>query len=117
MGSPVIGEVDGEYDYDSKKHLLNWRLPLVDSSNKDGSMEFSIPGNPADFFPVSVTFFSSKSYCNIEVRVKQYYYAHIMKMNVRVLDLMRLIVFLWVAVNTGPLESDFITVMDSSSER
>lgn len=63
----MIGEVDGEYNYDSKKHLLNWRLPVVDSSNKEGSMEFSVAGIPSDFFPVSVSFYSSRSYCNIEV--------------------------------------------------
>lgn len=63
----MIGELDGEYDYDSKKHVLNWRLPLVDSSNKNGSMEFTVPAIPSDFFPVNVSFYSSKSYCNIEV--------------------------------------------------
>ena len=67
MGSPVIGELDGEYDYDSRKHVLNWRLPLVDSSNKEGSLEFSVAGIPTDFFPVTVSFASSKSYCHIEV--------------------------------------------------
>lgn len=68
MGAPVVGEVDGEYSYDSRKHVLNWRLPLVDSSNKEGSMEFSIPAIPTDFFPIRISFASSKSYCNIEVR-------------------------------------------------
>lgn len=63
----MIGELDGEYDYDSKKHVLNWLLPLVDSSNKNGSMEFTVPAIPSDFFPVNVSFYSNKSYCNIEV--------------------------------------------------
>jgi len=63
----VIGELDGEYEYDSRKHVLMWRLPLVDSSNKEGSLEFSVAGIPTDFFPVNVSFASSKSYCHIEV--------------------------------------------------
>lgn len=68
VGAPVVGEVDGEYSYEAKKHLLNWRLAMIDSSSTQGSMEFSIPGMPADFFPVRVSFVSSKPYCNIEVR-------------------------------------------------
>ena len=68
VGSPVVGEVDGEYAYDAKKHLLNWRLAVIDSSTAQGSMEFTIAGIPSDFFPVRVSFVSSKPYCNIEVR-------------------------------------------------
>ena len=67
MGSPVVGEVDGEYNYDSKKHVLQWRLPVIDASNKSGSMEFSIPAIPDDFFPIRVSFISTKLYCHIEV--------------------------------------------------
>lgn len=66
----MVGDVDGEYSYDSKKHLLNWRLTVVDSSNSQGSMEFTIAGMPSDFFPVKVSFVSSKPYCNIEVSGK-----------------------------------------------
>lgn len=63
----MVGEVDGEYAYDAKKHVLNWRLALIDSSSLRGSMEFSIAGMPVDFFPVKVSFASSKPYCSIEV--------------------------------------------------
>lgn len=68
VGAPVVGEVDGEYNYDAKKHLLNWRLAVIDSSTNHGSMEFSITAVPSNFFPVTLTFASSKSYCHIEVR-------------------------------------------------
>ena len=67
VGAPVVGEVDGEYSYNAKKHILNWRLALIDASTSHGSMEFAIAGMPSDFFPVKVSFASSKPYCNIEV--------------------------------------------------
>ena len=63
----MVGELDGEHHYDSKKHVLEWRLPVIDASSKSGSMEFSIAGMAGDFFPIKVTFLSTKSYCNIEV--------------------------------------------------
>ena len=59
--------MDGEYHYDHKHSVLEWQLPVIDSSNKSGSMEFSIAGHPGDFFPVSVTFTSRKSYCDLKV--------------------------------------------------
>ena len=67
VGSPVIGDLDGEHSYDPKKHILEWRLPVIDSSNKTGSMEFTVAGLPSDFFPVRVSFTSTKPYCSIEV--------------------------------------------------
>ena len=69
MGAPVVGEVDGEYNYDPRKHVLEWRVSVIDASNKTGSMEFSVPGLPSDFFPIKVYFISTKSYCHVEVRV------------------------------------------------
>lgn len=70
MGAPVIGEIDGEYRHDSRRSLLEWCLPVIDAKNKSGSLEFSIAGQPNDFFPVLVSFISKKSYCNIQVRVE-----------------------------------------------
>lgn len=67
VGGPVVGEVDGEYHYDHKHSVLEWQLPVIDTSNKSGSMEFSIAGHPGDFFPVSVTFSSRKSYCDLKI--------------------------------------------------
>ena len=67
VGAPVVGDVDGEYHYESKKHVLQWRLPVIDASNKTGSMEFSIPAIPDDFFPITVSFVSTKLYCHVEV--------------------------------------------------
>ncbi|KAL5479170.1 hypothetical protein EMCRGX_G022660 [Ephydatia muelleri] len=67
VGSPVIGELDGEHFYDPKKHTLEWRLPVIDASNRTGSMEFTVAGLPSDFFPINVSFTSAKPYCSIEV--------------------------------------------------
>lgn len=67
VGSPVVGEVVGEYKFDSKKHILEWRLPVIDASNSNGSMEFNIAGMESDFFPIKVEFISTKTYSHIEV--------------------------------------------------
>lgn len=67
-GSPVVNEYDGQYHYDKSRAKLEWQLPLVDKANKSGSMEFSIAnGHPNDFFPVTVTFVSKMSYCDLLV--------------------------------------------------
>lgn len=67
VGSPVVGDCDGEYRYDARKNVLEWILPIIDASNKTGSLEFSIGGQPNDFFPVTVAFESKRSYCNLTV--------------------------------------------------
>lgn len=67
VGAPVVGDCDGEYNYDSRKNTLYWSLPVIDESNKSGSMEFSVGGHPDDFFPVKVSFVSKKSYCDIQI--------------------------------------------------
>jgi len=65
-GTPVVAECDGDYTYEKRGALL-WQLPMIDAKNKTGSIEFSCDGNPDDFFPVQVAFFSKKSYSGIEV--------------------------------------------------
>ncbi|XP_052803336.1 coatomer subunit delta-like [Mya arenaria] len=67
VGAPVVGDCDGDYTYDSRKNQLHWTLPVIDASNKSGSMEFSVSGHPDDFFPVNVSFVSKKSYCDIQI--------------------------------------------------
>eukprot|EP00058_Branchiostoma_floridae_P025174 XP_002610664.1 hypothetical protein BRAFLDRAFT_260557 [Branchiostoma floridae] len=66
-GAPVVGDLDGEYHVDSRRGMLEWRLPVIDASNKSGSLEFSCHGHSDDFFPVSVSFVSTKSYCDVMV--------------------------------------------------
>lgn len=68
MGDPVVKELDGTYHHDRRKHILEWRLPVIDQSTTTGSVEFSIQGGaPDDFFPVRVTFTSPKLYCRLQV--------------------------------------------------
>ncbi|XP_036393029.1 archain 1b [Megalops cyprinoides] len=67
VGAPVIGDLDGEYRVDSRRNILEWCLPVVDVKNKTGSLEFSVAGQPNDFFPVHVSFVSKRSYCDIQV--------------------------------------------------
>ena len=67
MGTnPVVSECDG--DYTTEKRSLLWQLPVIDSSNKTGSMEFACANsNPDDFFPVNVSFYSKKAFSEIKV--------------------------------------------------
>lgn len=67
VGAPVVGSVDGDHHYDSRKHVLEWCLPVIDSSNKNGTIEFSIPGHADNFFPIHVSFTSPQTYCHIAV--------------------------------------------------
>ncbi len=68
VNPPVVAECDGEYDYEKRLGCLQWQLPVIDASNKTGSMEFACSGNADDFFPVKVAFYSKKSYSEILVR-------------------------------------------------
>lgn len=66
-GSVVVNECDGDYHHDSRRGVLEWQLPLIDASNKAGSMEFSAPGRPNDFYPVQVQFVSKTLYCDMRI--------------------------------------------------
>ena len=44
-----------------------WHVPIVDMSNKSGSLEFNITQKSTDaFFPISVGFTSQTLFCNVE---------------------------------------------------
>lgn len=48
--------------------LLTWRLACVNSSNKSGSFEFSVPELDADaFFPIQISFQAQNSLSNMEI--------------------------------------------------
>ncbi|CAB3990872.1 Coatomer subunit delta [Paramuricea clavata] len=68
VGAPVVGEIEGDYHYDHKHSVLEWQLPVIDESNQSGAMEFSISGHPDDFFPIHVSFGSTKSFCDIKIK-------------------------------------------------
>jgi len=65
---PTVGDVDGMYEIDKQHRLIEWQIPIIDASNKSGSMEFSMEGEDVGaFFPIRVTFVSNRSYFNLEV--------------------------------------------------
>jgi hypothetical protein len=67
-GNPVVGEVTGSTDYDAKKGILHWRVPLIESSASTGSMEFTVPAaHNSAFFPVRVSFRSGSTFCALQV--------------------------------------------------
>ncbi|GAB6018804.1 Coatomer subunit delta [Chamberlinius hualienensis] len=67
VGAPIVSECDGDYIHDNRKNVLTWCHPVIDASNKSGSMEFSIGGRPNDYFPLTVSFVSKKSYCDLSI--------------------------------------------------
>ncbi|KAJ2707538.1 coatomer subunit delta [Coemansia sp. IMI 203386] len=65
---PTISDVDGVYEVNRPRSTLDWQIPTVDTSNKNGSLDFSVPGDDAGaFFPVIVSFACKKSYYGVEV--------------------------------------------------
>lgn len=71
VGAPVVGEVSGEYHYDTRKCMLEWTIPVIDGENDSGSIEFSIAGQPDDFFPINASFSSTKTICDITIKEVQ----------------------------------------------
>ncbi|XP_055374809.1 coatomer subunit delta [Condylostylus longicornis] len=66
---PNVGECDGTYTFDSRKHNLQWNLPIIDASNKAGSLEFSCASSiPGDFFPLQVSFVSKTPYADLKAK-------------------------------------------------
>jgi len=66
-GAPLIGEIVGSSDFDAKKGLLYWKIPLIDDSNKTGSLEFTVPTAPSSaFLPVQVDFKSNQTFAAIQ---------------------------------------------------
>ncbi|KJH41857.1 adaptor complexe medium subunit family protein [Dictyocaulus viviparus] len=65
---PVVSECEGSYDYQKARNQLIWTMPLIDSANSSGTLEFSVPNGHADhFFPVQIRFHSHNLYCDIGV--------------------------------------------------
>lgn len=60
--------MDGHYEVNRQTRTLDWQLPIIDASNKQGSLEFNIAGDDVNaFFPVGVSFVSEKTFCDIDV--------------------------------------------------
>jgi len=64
---PSIGDAEGSVEFDSRKGILYWRIPIIDDGNKSGSMEFTVPSAAAGaFFPIQVDFRSNTTYAAIQ---------------------------------------------------
>ncbi|OQR68915.1 coatomer subunit delta-like [Tropilaelaps mercedesae] len=70
--SPIVHECEGEYNFDSRRNVLEWLVQLIDSNSATGTMEFTASGRPDDFFPVAVQFYSSVLYSKILVGAVQH---------------------------------------------
>jgi hypothetical protein len=58
----------GEWTLNASTHALDWSVPLVNSDESSGSLEFSVSGDDAAaFFPVKVSFIGEGSMAGISV--------------------------------------------------
>ncbi|KAJ2157311.1 coatomer subunit delta [Coemansia sp. RSA 552] len=65
---PTVSDVDGVYDVNRARGVLEWQIPTIDASNANGSLDFSVPGDDSGaFFPVGVAFACKKPYFGIEI--------------------------------------------------
>lgn len=63
-----VSQADGSYFVDRARRVLEWQLPVINSSNKSGLLECNIPGDDANaFFPVTVSFVSDRLICGVDV--------------------------------------------------
>jgi len=68
-GPPIVTEAgDGNTEYSAKERLLRWSLPVIEKSNRTGSLEFNVPTtNNSAFFPVQVGFSAAHTLCDIDI--------------------------------------------------
>lgn len=64
---PVINDCEGEHEYDRAHCALVWRIPIIDKTAPTAAMDFTARGVPDNFFPVRVSFSSTRLYCNLKV--------------------------------------------------
>jgi len=59
----------GQASYSRREGVLQWSVPLVDSTNASATIEFSVAacGSPDAIFPINVSFSSRKTMCELEV--------------------------------------------------
>lgn len=63
---PNIQAIEGQYKCENA--VLCWYHNLIDSSNPNASIEFSIPGSDADaFFPIQISFQSQSLLCPLQI--------------------------------------------------
>lgn len=64
--APQIVSIDGTHSHNANAEAMTWDLPMVDSSNKTGTLEFNINSRDASaFFPITVAFNSKNLYYDV----------------------------------------------------
>jgi len=66
---PTVNSIEeGDYRFDGRNGCLLWEIPLVDGSNRSGSMEFVVPACDTEaFFPIEASFHSNRIFCPVKV--------------------------------------------------
>lgn len=65
---PTVGSHTGSWSLNASTHSLDWSLPLINSAENNGTLEFSIGGDDvSSFFPVNVAFIAQGSLVDISV--------------------------------------------------
>lgn len=65
---PTVSQCDGEFIYNARSQSVEWRLALIDSSNSQGSLEFTTARvDSSNFFPINVAFSSKYTYAPVAV--------------------------------------------------
>ncbi|KAI0931645.1 hypothetical protein AcW2_000489 [Taiwanofungus camphoratus] len=65
---PTVSSHSGEWALNSSSHSLDWSIPLVNSEERSGSLEFAVGGDdPGAFFPVRVSFVGQGSVAGVHL--------------------------------------------------
>ncbi|TPX37034.1 hypothetical protein SmJEL517_g00828 [Synchytrium microbalum] len=65
---PTIGDLEGSYRVDRQKRVIEWQLPVIDTSNRSGVLEFSVNSEDVNgFYPIMVNFRASRTFCDVTV--------------------------------------------------
>lgn len=65
---PTVSQCDGEFVYNTRSQNVEWTLPVIDASNRTGSLEFTTAVcDASSFFPVTVSFMSKYLYSQVDV--------------------------------------------------
>jgi hypothetical protein len=71
---PNVTQAVGSYKFDPKSSILTWEIPLVNSTNRKGTIEFELSqwesgkSDASSLFPIVVTFSSDRTLCNLEAQ-------------------------------------------------
>ena len=68
--APRVGDCNGSYSVDPSIKCLIWKIPLIDSSNSSGMIEFTVSSEDVDsLFPIQATFSSKSLFCELQVNI------------------------------------------------